>query len=272
MVNELIGVTGATGFVGGHLVKRLRDEGREVKTFRGDLVSGEGLDEFLGGIKIVVHLAGRFAPPNAEIFKVNVNGTFNLLEKCAEHGVKKVVFPSSIALYGEPPGRPWKETDDPQPNTVYGLSKLLAEETIRYWGDNHDIKYFLLRFPNIYGPGNQKGVVFHFKKAVGEAGKIVIYGDGKQERDFLFVSDAIEAIIKALNYRGSSDVFNIGSGKTVSLLELVGLLEKTLDQKIPVEFKPAETHVVRKLSGDIEKAKNILDWRPKVSLEEGLKK
>jgi len=272
MVDEVVGVTGATGFVGRHLVRRLQDEGREVKPFRGEIVSGEGLDKFLKGVKNVIHLAGRFAPPNGEIFQVNVLGTFNLLEKCAEHNVKKIIFPSSIALYGEPPDRPWKEVDKPRPNTVYGLSKLLAEETIRYWGDNHQIKYLLLRFPNIYGPGNQKGVVFNFKKAVCKVGKVTIYGDGKQERDFLFVDDAIEAIIKALNYNGPSDIFNIGSGKTVSLLELAKLLEKTLGQKIPIEFKPAEAHVVRKLSGDVTKAKNLLDWRPKVSLEEGLSK
>ncbi len=272
MANELIGITGATGFGGGHLVKRLADEGHEVKTFRGDLVSGGNLDDFLKNVKTVIHLAGRFALPNTEIFKVNVVGTFNLLEKCAEYKIKKVIFPSSLALYGEPPNRPWRETDKPTPNTVYGLSKLLAEEAIRYWGDNHNIKYILLRFPNIYGPGNQKGVVFHFKKAIGETGRIIIYGDGKQERDFLFIDDAVEAIVKALNYNGPSDVFNIGSGKTISLLELVELLEKILDRKIPIELKPAETHVVRALSGDIEKATKILDWRPEVSLEEGLKK
>lgn len=272
MVNELIGITGATGFVGTHLVKRLLAEGCRVKTFRGDLVTGEGLDDFLKGVEIVIHLAGRFALPNAEIFKVNVNGTFNLLEKCAERGVEKVIFPSSIALYGEPRGGPWEEEDKPQPNTVYGLSKLLAEEMIRYWGDNHNIKYFLLRFSNIYGPGNQKGVVFNFKKSIRETGKVVIYGDGKQERDFLFVSDTVEAIVKALEYQGPSDVFNIGLGKTVSLLELIRFLEKTLGRKISVEFKPAETHVVRTLSEDVTKAKEVLGWQPQISLEEGLKK
>ena len=113
-------------------------------------------------------------------------------------------------------------------------------------------------------------MIFNFKKEIRETGKVVIFGDGKQERDFLFVSDAVEAIVETLNYQGPSDVFNIGSGKAHSLLEVVGLLEKTLGQKITVEFKPAETNVVRALSGDISKAKEVLGWRPQVSLEEGL--
>lgn len=272
--------------MGRYLVGRLVNDGHKirllthqqdsdqpgVKTFRGDLVSGEGLDDFLGDAKTVIHLAGRFAPPNIEIFNNNVTATFNLLEKCAEHGVEKVVFASSVVLYGEPPGRSWTEADEPKSNTVYGISKLLAENVIRYWGDNHNIKYLLLRFSNMYGPGNQKGVVFNFQKAIDETGKVTIYGDGKQERDFLFVSDAVEAIVKALDYSGPSDVFNIGSGKVFSLLELVSFLEKSLGQKIPIEFKPAETHVVRTFSVDVQKAKRLLGWQSLVSLEEGLKK
>lgn len=280
-----IAITGGTGFVGRYLIKRLVNEGYkinllvhrhkfnhpQVETIRGDLVSGKGLDKFLKDAKVVIHLAGRFAPPNSEIFKNNVAATFNLLEKCAEHKIEKIIFSSGIALYGEPPGRAWKETDKPKPNTVYGLSKLLAEEITRYWGNSYYIKYFLLRFPNIYGLGNQKGVVFNFLKVIRDKGKVIIYGDGRQKRDFLFIDDAVEAIIKTLNYQGPSDIFNVGLGKTVSLLELVALLEKILKRKIPIEFKQPETYVVRTLSGEIKKAKNLLNWQPTISLEEGLK-
>lgn len=280
-----IAITGGTGFVGRHLIKRLVDEGckinllvhrnefnhPQVETIRGNLVSSEGLDKFLNDAKVVIHLAGRFAPPNSEIFKNNVAATFNLLEKCVEHKIETIIFSSGIALYGEPPGRAWKETDKPKPNTIYGLSKLLAEEITRYWSDNHHIKYFLLRFPNIYGPGNQKGVIFNFLKEIHKKGKVIIYGDGKQKRDFLFIDDAVEAIIKTLDYQGPSDVFNIGLGKTISLLELVALLEKILKRKIPIEFKQPEAHVVRTLSGEIKKAKKLLSWQPSVSWEEGFK-
>lgn len=280
-----IAITGGAGFVGRYLIKRLIRDGYRinllvhqqkvnhpsVKVIHGDLISTKGLDELLKDVKVAIHLAGRFVPPNAEIFKNNVVATFNLLEKCAEHKVEKIIFSSAIALCGEPSGRDWKETDKPKPNTVYGLSKFLAEEVIHYWGDNSKIKYFLLRFPNIYGSDSQKGVIFNFLKAIKEKNKVIIYGDGKQRRDFLFVNDAIEAIIKILDYQGQSDIFNIASGKTFSLLELVILLEQILKRKISIEFREAEAYVVKILSGEIRKAKNLLGWQPTVSLKEGLK-
>ncbi|GFP33424.1 UDP-glucose 4-epimerase, partial [Candidatus Hakubella thermalkaliphila] len=144
MCLKAVAVTGGSSFIGKHLIKRLVSEGFDVcilvherefkwpgiKSIKGDLITGLGLDELIAGREAVIHVAGCFVQPRHEIFKINVTGTFNLLEKCAEYEIERVVFSSGVALCGEPPGRAWQEDDIPRPNTVYGLSKFLAEKII----------------------------------------------------------------------------------------------------------------------------------------------
>jgi UDP-glucose 4-epimerase len=252
-----------------HIKKHPRDLDNIVC---GDLVSGKGLDQFLTGMQTVVHLVGRFEPPFEQQLKLNTLAFNNLCKYVVKQNVAKIIFVSAAAAYGSAQrGKYFSEKDKLLPNTHYGLSKKLGEEVAWFFHRKYGLQVIILRPPNIYGPGSDHGVIFNFLQSIKKTGRVVIYGDGKQERDFLYVDDMVEAILEAISYK-ASDAFNIGSGDTVSLIDVVGLLEEILDRKILVEYKDSQPFVVRRLAVQINKAKKLLHWKPMVSLKEGLKK
>lgn len=287
-----IAITGATGFIGKHLVRRLVKEGFNLRLLvydnasfvkeeklplqivKGDLLKKETLASFVKGTDLVIHLAGTFYPPLERLIGLNVTATAHLLEACSEAGVKKVIFTSSGAVYGEPPeSQASKETDGLRPNTLYGLSKKFAEDLLRYYDSMFGIKFVILRFSSVYGPGNNKGVVYNFLKAIKKENRITIYGDGTQARSFLFVSDVVESIVKTLKEYDfkKSDVFNVSGKKLASLNQLIKTIEQLFQRKIEVAYNPQQDNLLQVLWEDTEKAKEILGWQPKISLEEGLK-
>lgn len=262
-----IGITGAAGFVGKHLVPRIRSLGHDVKSFKGDLSNISEIGSFVKDCDQIIHLASIFSNNFDDLMSVNVSGTRNIVEACKEESVKKIIFTSSGAVYGEPAnGLLSCETDNPSPNTLYGISKLYAEEYIKYSG----VRYIILRFSNIFGPGSNKGVVYNFIKSAKDKSQISIFGTGNQKRNFLFINDAIESIIQSVRYNGNSQIINVADSKLYSLIELAELLEEH-GLKFKTFFTDSdETNQLRVLSEDINKAKRILNWRPKVGLEKGI--
>lgn len=278
-----VGITGASGFIGGHLVGQLKkekvktralllskkDESEADEIFYGDLAKDKGLDKFLSGVTTVINLVGSFNPPFQEQLATNVLTLNSLCEAAVANKIKKIIHISSSTVYGSL-GRAFTEKASLLPDTSYGLAKKLAEELAVYYQKNYGISFVILRPTNVYGPGSDHGVVFEFSSSIKERGNVAIFGDGKQKRDFLYVADLVGAIIKAMKFAAKFEVFNVGSGKTNSLLELVSILEKILDRKISIDFKDGEKHVSRFVSADINKAKKLLKWQPKVMLKEGL--
>lgn len=282
---KTIAITGASGFVGRHLLSFLQEKGGKAtallrgentavsadRVVYGDLITGKGLDQFLQGADTVINLVGRFEPPFEDQLKGNVLTLSNLCEVAVKQGVKKVIHVSSAAVYGVPSNnRAFRENDPPQPDTTYGLSKKLAEEVAAYYYHKHDLKFVILRPPNVYGPGNDHGVVFNFAKAIKEKGGVIVHGKGEQKRDFLFVGDLVEAIGKSVNLEADFEIFNITSGQAISLMELVRVFEEALGKRVKVSFK-GEAQGAKVIWADNSKAQKMLDWSPKVSLEEGIR-
>ncbi len=265
----LVGITGARGFIGENLIKRLDVESIQYKILTGDLLDSDAVDSFVDGCDTVVHLAGIFSDDFRKLLEANLFGTRNLVESCKKYRVGKIVFSSTGAVYGEPANDGIsKEIDPLLPNTLYGLSKLYAEEYITFSG----VPSVILRFPNVYGPGNEKGVVFNFLKSIREKKEVTIFGSGEQKRNFLFVDDAVQSIFSSIEYSGSETVFNISDKAIYSLNDVVEILRES-GLSFDVKYQAAdESNALQVLSEDISKAEKILGWTPKISLESGVRK
>lgn len=282
---KIIGVTGSSGFIGRHTVSRLERKrynvkvlvrkadnfSKSVEEIRGDLTTGEGLDEFLNNVDILLHLAARQLSPEGEMFRDNVEATANLINAAFHHNLSQVIYLSTVVVYGEGGKKPFKEIDGPRPSNTYGLTKYLGESLVKYWGTKTGKPATILRPFNIYGPGNQKGIIHSFYKVFKETGFVTIYGDGKQKRDFLYVDDLVCAILTSIEKRADG-TFNLGAGKSVSLLELIELFGRAVGEKPRVEFQNAELGKVKQLGYSVEKARQELNWTATISLEDGLKK
>jgi UDP-glucose 4-epimerase len=254
-------ITGASGFVGQNLVPLLKEYKKiEVALFSGDLLSISETDNFFSsnpGIDTVIHLAGAFSGSYTELIEANVVTITNLLESAYRHGVKKAIYISTGAVYGEPVGKNSYENDPLKPNTFYGQTKLWGEESLSFFTRNHGISGTVLRFPNVYGPRSQKGVIYNLLSDIKTKSEITIYGDGNQSRNFLHVNDACQAIILAI--KGSaSGIFNISNPVKTSINDLVKLLQK--NYTFSVKYLPAD-NPLKDLLLDISLAQKKLGYK-----------
>ena len=288
-------ITGGAGFIGSHLVDTLLEKGKKIivldnfSTGRSQNLKhvadkiqlvecdisrqGEWQNKFKG-IDKVFHLAALAdIVPSIEnpesYYKSNVNGTFNVLEACRKHNVKKIVYSASSSCYGIPDEYPTKETAEIRPQYPYALTKNMGEQLIMHWCQLYEIPAVSLRFFNVYGPRSRTsgtyGAVFGVFLAQKLAGKpYTVVGDGKQTRDFTFVSDIVAAIILAAESDTSGEIINIGSDNTYSVNRLVDLLGGDV---VHIPKRPGEPDCTW---ANITKAKKLLNWQPKVSLEKGV--
>lgn len=229
----MIAIFGHRGFIGEHLQQALSSRGKQYACYAGDINNSEQLAAFFAehNISTVVHLAGRFAGDGQTLLDKNVNTTQAVLEQCQLNGVSRVVFTSTGAVYGDPK-EPTSQEDSPlHPNTLYGLAKQLAEETVLYYHRNHGIQYAILRYPNVYGPGNRKGVLYAMISRAFQEKSVTLNGDGMQSRHFLHIDDAVEAILLAIDHQGSG-IYNITNPNQVFIHEVAEHLHQTLDAEI----------------------------------------
>ncbi|HKZ35459.1 MAG TPA: NAD-dependent epimerase/dehydratase family protein [Patescibacteria group bacterium] len=286
-------VTGGGGFIGSHLVERLEATGFDVsvidnfavnskvklparvKIFRAD-VSNPKVSDLVVKLKprIVFHLAADnrvTSPPEATIAS-NIIGTYNLLNGAKKAQAKQFIFTSSAAVYGDSKRLPIKETDPTRPISAYGISKLTGEV---YCGLFQ--KHFLtsiFRFANVYGPRQSSAAeggavaIFIRKMLTGEP--LIVYGDGRQTRDFVFVGDVVDALMLALEKHTSFKV-NIGSGKEASIKELLFQLESLTKIKPKINNQPARPVEIDHSLFSHDLATKILGWRPETNLTQGLK-
>ena len=289
-------ITGGAGFIGSHLVDALLKQGHDIivldnfSTGRSENLAHvaskiqlvecdisqnkKKWQDYFKGVGWVFHMAAladivpSIERPK-EYFQSNVNGTFNILEASRKNNVKNIIYSASSSCYGIPDEYPTKETADIRPQYPYALTKYLGEQLIMHWSQVYEIPAISLRFFNVYGPRSRTsgtyGAVFGVFLAQKLAGEpFTVVGDGTQTRDFTFVSDVVDAIIAAAESNVSGEIINIGSDNTYSVNHLVELLGGDV---VHIPKRPGEPDCTW---ADITKAKQLLNWKPKVSLEEGV--
>jgi len=284
MRKPYIGLTGATGFVGRNLINRLLSEKYKVKALvlendhklpsevgvvKGNLITGEGIGDFVKDIDVLLHLAARVTEPESEMFEANSYATYKLVENLLKSNVHYVIFMSSVAVYGSDANLEFKESDSCNPDTIYGLSKLLAENILKFWQKKSGKKLTILRPFNIYGPGNKKGIIYSFCKSIKENDFVEIFGEGNQTRDFLYIDDLVELILKILT-RKKQGTYNIGSDNKYSINQVVGIFEDIYGRKIKKVYKNNEMGKVYNINQSLESVKETFGWRSTTSFRKGL--
>lgn len=298
-------ITGGAGFIGSHLADALLSmknriliydnfdnyySGKEdniqhnlnnprFRLIQGDILDFETLLRSMRKVDVVFHLAAqpgvRFSVQNPDkTTTVNILGTLNVLRASDKTGVKKVVFVSTSSVYGHPKRFPVDEKHQTEPISIYGASKLVAEKYCKIFNDQQGLPVVILRYHTVYGPRQRPDMAINkWTNAIFEGNAIKIYGDGKQTRDFTYISDCVDGTIKAAETDGiEGEVFNLGNGKRTSVNETVRLLVKISDvENVQIIHEPPKLGDVRDTHADISKARRLLDFYPKVRLEEGLK-
>ncbi|HIM73175.1 MAG TPA: SDR family oxidoreductase [Alphaproteobacteria bacterium] len=292
-------VTGGAGFIGSHLVERLVNDGLDVVVIDNmasgrlknlhhlrnsshlsvhqlDLANYDNVSPILEGVDWVFHL-GALADivPSIEnpiaYHEANVNGTVVILEAARSADVDRFVYAASSSCYGLPDTFPTPETAPIRPMYPYALTKYLGEQYVMHWANVYGMKAVSLRLFNVYGPrartSGTYGAVFGVFLAQMLAGKpLTIVGDGSQTRDFTYVTDVIDAFVRAADSNVNRQVFNVGSGGTYSINRLAELLG---GESVRLPKRPGEPDCT---FADIESIKNSLGWRPQISFEEGVAK
>ncbi len=205
--------------------------------------------------------------------QVNIQGTIQILEAAVKHNVRKVVYASSAAIYGNPAYLPIDEKHPIAPLSPYGISKYVPELYLHTYRNLHNLNFTALRYANIYGPRQiaegEGGVVAIFTDHVVKGEPITIQGDGEQTRDFIYVSDIVAVNLAAIEH-GDGESYNIGTGQVTSINDLVKTMQQTSDQPIIVQHTAPREGDIRHSYFNLNAAKTGLQWEPKVSLSEGL--
>jgi UDP-glucose 4-epimerase len=298
-------VTGGAGFIGSHLVTELMNKGysivvldnlhsgkidnlREVssrngfKLVRGDVRDRAAVRDAVKDVDAVVHLAALIDVEESvknpvETYDVNVTGTLNVLLEAVRKGVKRFIYASSTAVYGEANPLPLREDYPPRPESPYGASKASAECFCEAFSRSFGLNTLVLRFFNVYGPGQESnpysGVVTKFLKNASNGNPLIIYGDGKQTRDFIYIDDVVKAITLALeDDKGSGEIFNVCAGRPVTINELASLVKKILARDAPIIHDGRRKGDIMYNYGDPTRACEVLGFKAEVSLEQGLKR
>jgi UDP-glucose 4-epimerase len=298
-------VTGGAGFIGSHLAEKLVQLGNEVIVYdnfsngsydninelfnkgeltliKGDITNTQNIHSSLKGVEGVVHLAAIVSVTESiknpeTVFDVNVGGTLRLLDACVKQRVRRFIFASSAAIYGNA-SPPLSETSQIKPISPYGASKAASEMFCHAYGESYDLETVVLRFMNVYGPrqtpGPYAGVISKFAQAIGKGSPLLVYGDGKQSRDFVYVSDVVDAIALSLNSkRGNHEILNVGTGNPTTVNQLAKIFRNLSGRTdYPIRHVEARKGEVRFSYADIRKARKLLRYDPKVALNEGVTK
>jgi len=290
-------VTGGAGFVGSHLVNAL-SEAREIRVLddlsagrreripggatliEGDVCDRDAVARAVAGVDVIFHQAAvvsveRSIESPAETHAANVGGTLELLE-AARRQDARFVAASSAAVYGHPVNLPVNEEDPKRPLSPYGIGKLAVDHYCRRYYDLYGLETVALRYFNVYGPGQSggqySGVIDIFSRQARSGEPITVHGDGSQTRDFVHVRDVVDANLRAASANAVGDAINVGTGKSVTIMELAELIRDRTGASVPIEETPPREGDIEHSRADISKATRTLGYEPTVSIETGIER
>jgi UDP-glucose 4-epimerase len=300
-------ITGGAGFIGSHLARHLLNQDYEVIIFdnfdnfyplemkkmnlasisskdayvlvKGDIRDYESFCSALEDVQVVIHEA---AQPGIRIslenpmktHEVNATGTLNVLRASQEKEVERVIFASSSSVYGDVNILPFIEECTLFPASPYGVSKLIGEQYARVFWEVYGLSTVSLRYFSVYGPRIRPDLVIPiFTNMLSKNEKPSIFGDGEQSRDFTYIDDIVDATIRSISQKGiDGEVFNIGTGETITINRIYQIIQDLLDKNIPPRYLKEKKGEVRHTHSDITKAKERLGYTPRYTIEKGLKK
>jgi len=297
-------VTGGAGFIGSNTVDELVRRGEtvivlddlssgkednlaevrsKISFIKGSITDLEAVRKAMQSADYVIHLAARTSVPRSvkdpiDTNKINVEGTLNVLVAARDAKVKRVVFAASSSAYGETPTLPKVETMQPEPISPYGVAKYAGELYAQMFGRVYGLENVSLRYFNIFGPRQDpdspySGVLARFCTAFLEKTQPLVFGDGEQSRDFTFVENAVAANLLACEAPSASGkVFNIGTGTRITLNQTLALLANLTGNKQETKYEPPRDGDIRDSQADITQARELLNYEPLVTFEEGLRR
>ena len=283
-------VTGGSGFIGSHIVDKLVEKGYTVRVFdklkphrenvewyRGDVQKEKEILEACRDVEVIYHLAA-VADVNVALsdpqlcFQVNEVGTVNLLRAATAKEVDRTILASTTWVYGKVKGVVDENTPIPPPDHIYTTTKIGQEHLLISWQKHYGLPYTILRFGIPYGPKMRSNMVIAiFVRKAMRNEPIAIFGDGTQGRCFIYVEDLAEGNVASLKESGKNQVFNLAGVEFVTINQVVANLKQIFGE-ISLEHKPLRPGDFKGVGVSIEKAKNMLGWKPKNSFEKGLKK
>jgi len=297
-------VTGGAGFIGSHTVEELVRRGRDVvvlddvstgkaanlaeaktkiKFIQASITDLDAVREACRDVDCVIHLAAQTSVPRSvkdpiETNAINVDGTLNVLEASREAHVKRVVFACSCAVYGKTTILPIREGTALAPMSPYGLSKQVGEAYGRQFQDLYGLEFVSLRYFNVYGPRQDpgspySGVLSLFNAALLGGTQPTVYGDGEQSRDFVYVEDVVQANVRAAEAKAAPGLsINVGTGSRYTLNQTLALLEKITGRPVRANYAAPREGDIRDSQADISRARETLEYLPRIQFEEGLKR
>jgi UDP-glucose 4-epimerase len=298
-------VTGGAGFIGSHLTARLLAEGAAVRVLdnfstgspanldgvrgadleviHGDVRDLEAVQRAAAGTVAILHQAAMRSVPRSVVDPLgandeNVRGTLHVLEAARRTGVARVVYASSSSVYGDGPELPKREDQAPAPLSPYAVSKLAGEHYARVWHQLYGVETVGLRYFNVFGPrqdpaSEYAAVIPRFILRALRGETLEIHGDGRQSRDFTYIDNVVEANLLAARAPGvGGEVFNVGCGERLSLLDIVGRLERLLGRSLQRRHAPRRAADMLHTQADLTKGKRLLGYTPLVGFDEGLER
>ena len=303
-INRVL-ITGGLGFIGSHIADELLIMDKEVfvlddlstgnmnnlnsnknnpllHILKGDISKIENIEKGISNVDVVFHQSAIASVTKSIVnpklvFDSNVRSTIEVLDYCLKTNVKRIIFASSSAVYGNTLEEILTEKLPGKPSSPYGASKLAAEGYLNAYWETYGLESISLRYFNVYGPrqsnNEYSGVITIFTNNLLKSERPIIYGDGNQMRDFVNIQDIVQANILAMESKNSAgEVFNIGTGQSIKIISLIDVLSRLLGKKgIDYKFAPKRKGDINISVASIDKAKRLLNYSPKVSLESGLK-